>query len=113
MYYSNGKGHFLSLVQCLITILVPFAFPTLVNEFISFASDLDVFGFGDFLWLIYIDGDELGYRLGFGFETQWLHCTIQNISHCMDLDSDPYSLFLCRTGIRIQASTRVRLWQCK
>ena len=45
---SNGKGHFLSLVQCLITILVPFAFPTPVNEFVSFASDLDVFGFGDF-----------------------------------------------------------------
>ena len=28
-------------------------------------------------------------------------------SHCTDLDSDPYSLLLYRTGIR------VRLWQCK
>ena len=29
-------------------------------------------------------------------------------SHCTDLDSDPYSLFLFRTGIRVWVRTRVR-----
>ena len=31
------------------------------------------------LCLIYIDGDGLRYRLGFGFQTQWVHCTMQNM----------------------------------
>ena len=30
--------------------------------------------------LVYITGDRLGYRLGFGFQTHWLHCTVENIS---------------------------------
>ena len=34
-------------------------------------------------------------------------------SHCTDFDSDPCSLFLCRTGIRIGVRTQVHLWQCK
>ena len=34
-------------------------------------------------------------------------------SHCTDSDSDPYYLFLCRTGIQVQVYTRVHLWQCK
>ena len=41
--------------------------------------------------LIYIDGDRLRSR--FGFQTQWLHCTTQNISHCSDSDSDPTPYF--------------------
>ena len=49
----------------------------------------------------------LGYKLGLRFQTQWLHCTMQNISHCTDSDPDPYSLFLCGTEVR------VRFWQCK
>ena len=57
------------------------------------------------LWLMYIDGDGLGYGPGFGFQTPWLHCTMLNISQCTDLDSDPYSLFLCRTGIRVRVCT--------
>ena len=51
----------------------------------------------------YIDGYVLRYGLGFGFQTQWLHCAVQNISHCPDSDAHPYSLFLCGTGIRIRA----------
>ena len=31
------------------------------------------------LWLVYIAGDGLGYGLGFGFQTWWLHCTMQNL----------------------------------
>ena len=34
-------------------------------------------------------------------------------SYCTDLDSHPYSLFLERTGIRVQIRTCVRLQQCK
>ena len=30
-------------------------------------------------------------------------------SHCTDLDPDPYSLFLYKTGIRVRVCTRVRL----
>ena len=33
--------------------------------------------------------------------------------HCTDFDSNPYSLFLCRTGIRIGVRTQVLLWQYK
>ena len=40
----------------------------------------------------YIAGDILGHGLGLGFQTLWLHCTVQNISHCTDSDSDPHSL---------------------
>ena len=29
----------------------------------------------------------LRYGLGFRFQTWWLHCTVQNISHCTDSDS--------------------------
>ena len=54
------------------------------------------------LWFIYIDGDGLGYGAGFRFQTQWLHCTMHNISHYTDLDSDPYSLFLHETGIPVR-----------
>ena len=52
---------------------------------------------------IYIAGDGLGYRPD-GYIVVCRTC-----SHCTDVDSDPYSLFLCRTGIRV----RVRLRQCK
>ena len=34
-------------------------------------------------------------------------------SHCTDSDSDPFSLFLYRTGIRVRVRIRVRLRQCK
>ena len=34
-------------------------------------------------------------------------------SRWVDLDSDPYSLFVCRTGIRVRVRTRVHLWQGK
>ena len=34
-------------------------------------------------------------------------------SHCTDSDLDPYSLFLCRTGIPVWVCTRVCHWQCK
>ena len=34
-------------------------------------------------------------------------------SHCIDLDSHPYSLFLYRTGIRVRVRTPVLLRQCK
>ena len=34
-------------------------------------------------------------------------------SHFTDSNSDPYSLFLYRTGIRVRVRTRVDLWQCK
>ena len=30
-------------------------------------------------WLIYIARDGLGYGLRFEFQTQWLHCTMQNM----------------------------------
>ena len=53
---------------------------------------------------------------------QWkLHCTMQNISHCTDLDSDPYLFsdphlllypFLA-TDFCTQIGIRVRVWQCK
>ena len=51
-------------------------------------------------WLIYIDGDGLGYGLRFRFQTRWLYCNIcnvQNASHCTDSDSDPYSQIEVRT----------------
>ena len=67
------------------------------------------------LCLIYIDGYRLGYRLTFGFQTQWLHCitVCRTCSHCIDLVFNPYSLFLCRTGIGVRVCTQVRLRQCK
>ena len=34
-------------------------------------------------------------------------------SHCTDLDSDPFFLFLYRTRIRVRAGTQVRLRHCK
>ena len=34
-------------------------------------------------------------------------------SHCTNWDSDPYSIFLKRTGIRVRVCTWVRLRQCK
>ena len=49
--------------------------------------------------LIYIDGDGLGYGLEFRFQTRWLHCYMQNIAHCTNSDSDPYSIFLCNFTI--------------
>ena len=55
------------------------------------------------LWHIYIDGDRLENSLDFRFQTEWPLCTMQNISHCTDSGLDPYSLFLCRTGIRVQS----------
>ena len=33
-----------------------------------------------FLWRIYIAGNGLGFGRGFGFQSQWLHCTMQNIT---------------------------------
>ena len=47
------------------------------------------------------------------FQTRWLHCTVQKISHCTDIDLNPYSLFLCWTGIRVRVRKRVHLQQCK
>ena len=38
---------------------------------------------------------------------------MQNISHRIDSESDRYSLFLYRIGIRVWVSTQVRLRQCK
>ena len=37
------------------------------------------------------------YGLGLRFQTQWLHCTMQNMFTLRRLR--PYSLFLCRAGI--------------
>ena len=34
------------------------------------------------------------------FQTRWLHWSMQNFSHCTNSDSNPYSLFPHRTGIR-------------
>ena len=31
------------------------------------------------------------YTTGFGFQTQWLHCTMQKFSNCTDSDSDTIS----------------------
>ena len=67
----------------------------------------------DPVWFIYIAGYRYRYRLGFGFKARWLHCTMQKISHCTDSDSDPFSLFVYRTGIRVQVCTRVDLQPCK
>ena len=38
---------------------------------------------------------------------------MQNISHYMDLDLDPYPLFPYRTRIQVRVHMRVRLRQCK
>ena len=38
---------------------------------------------------------------------------LYHAEHFTCSDSDPYSLFLCRTGIRVRVRTRVRLRQCK
>ena len=71
-------------------------------------------------WIIYIAGHE--FKDSDSKPDQWkLHCTMQNISHCTDLDSDPYLFsdphlllypFLA-TDIRTQIGIRVRVWQCK
>ena len=78
------------------------------------------------LWLIYIGGDRCGDR--FRFQKRWSHCTkelgfiphkessivlCRTCSHCTDSDLDPYSLFLCRTGIRDRVCSRVHLRHCK
>ena len=60
----------------------------------------------NYVWLIYIAADRLGY-------SRLLHCAMQNISHWIDSDSDLYSLFLNRIGIQIWIGTRVHLRQCK
>ena len=39
--------------------------------------------------------------------------TLYYAEHFTDPDSDPYSLFMCRTGIRVWVRTQVRLRQCK
>ena len=36
-------------------------------------------GGNDILWLIYIAGDALGYRIRFRLQICWLHCTVQKV----------------------------------
>ena len=40
------------------------------------------------LWLIYTAGFGLGFRLGFGLQTQLLHCTMQQFSKSMESDTN-------------------------
>ena len=56
-----------------------------------------------FLWLIYIDGDGLGTQI------RWLHCTMLK----MFAQAQAWIPTACRTGIRVQICTQVRLRQCK
>ena len=65
----------------------------------------------DNLWLIYIAGDGLGTDSDSDSKPNGYIILYTTCSHYSD--SDLYSLFLYRTGIRIQICTRVRLWQCK
>ena len=37
----------------------------------------------------------------------------EHVRTCTDLDSDPYFIFVCRTGMRVRVRTRVRRQQCK
>ena len=40
------------------------------------------------LWFIYTAEFGLRFRLRFGFQTQWLHCTMQKFSYYMESDPD-------------------------
>ena len=45
-------------------------------------------------WLVYTARFRLGFRLRFGLQTQWLHCTMQKFSHCTE--SVSHSNFKCQ-----------------
>ena len=60
-----------------------------------------------------------GFWLRFRLQTKWLHCTMQNFSHCTDSQiqililTDQLILTANRNGIRIRVHNRVPLPQCK
>ena len=49
------------------------------------------------LRVIYIAGSDSDYDIG--RQTKWLHCNMQNLSHCMESDSDSHPKY--RNGIGI------------
>ena len=63
------------------------------------------------LWLIYIDGDELGKQTRTQIQNPIF--TLYWTEHVHIAQTTPFPLFLCRTGIEVWVRTRVRLWQCK
>ena len=59
-------------------------------------------------WLLeHTDGLGYGYGLRIGFQTQWLHCIIQNMFTFHRLGLRPHFLFLHRTGILFQVRTSI------